>query len=132
MLNAATIAVERINLIERAELALQSMFRALCKPQPEKMHEFSLTPTSDRSTERPDTGTNLEPDNVQKTQLQGSDILEIHRAAAVKVDAAEYALTMMLTELRDVMSAPPTMWQPARAHPADDRQSAADYMVRAA
>ena len=132
MLNAATVAVERFNLIERAELALQSMFRALRKPQLEKMHEFSLPPTSERSTDWPGAGSNPEPDSILEPERSDSDILEVHRAAAVKVDAAEYALTMMLTELREVMVEPPTLWQPARTPPTDDRQPAADYMVRAA
>lgn len=39
--------------------------------------------------------------------LSGRDIAEVHGTAAIKIDAAEYAYTMMVAELRNVMKSAP-------------------------
>lgn len=41
------------------------------------------------------------------TIMNGRDIAEVHGTAAIKIDAAEYAYTMMVAELRNVMKSAP-------------------------
>ena len=132
VLNAATSAVDRLNLIETAELVLQSMLRAWRKPLADRSPEIPSTPSSGSLVECQDTLAIIEVDDASRTVSHGDDILEAHRAAAVKIDAAEYALTMMLTELREVMATPPTTFQPSAVHPDKYRPTAVHDLVRAA
>jgi len=53
----------------------------------------------------------------------GNAIVSTHQASAIKLDAAEYLFSSMLDDLRGVMTALPTRWEPERftrlppAHP---------------
>lgn len=133
VLNAATSAVDRLNLIDSAELVLQSVLRALRKPHADRSPETPLTPNSDSLVECQHNVVIVEVGNASNSVVRGGDILEVHRAAAVKIDAAEYALTMMLTELREVMATPPIVLQPLSCpHPDKVRPTAVHDMVRAA
>lgn len=40
--------------------------------------------------------------------------IETHHTAEMHLDAAEYAFSMMIAELRDVMATPAITWQPVR------------------
>lgn len=44
----------------------------------------------------------------------GTAAIETHRAAQMHLDAAEYAFSMMVAELREVMAAPEITWKPTR------------------
>ncbi len=70
-------------------------------------------------------------DVVQSYCASGADVVAAHGAAATKLDATEYALTMMLEELRSVMSSPPTAWRPERT-PTPAFVPGADAAFRAA
>lgn len=71
-------------------------------------------------------------DVVQSYCASGADVVAAHGAAATKLDATEYALTMMLEELRSVMSSPPTTWRPVRTPNTPAVVAAADTTFRAA
>ena len=135
VLNAATVAVERWNLIGRAELVLQSIFCAWQKLQTAGRREISHAHTSHTSgslTECQDDQTDLAVSHGRTTRHRDRDALEFHRSAAVKVDSAEYAFTMMLAELRSVMETPPTTWKPTRNSLPEYKQIVATYAVCAA
>lgn len=65
----------------------------------------------------------------------GDSIVTAHASASIKLDAAEYAFSSMVEELRGVMTALPTTWMPDRigeTWPEPDPLPAADKQVAAA
>ena len=114
MLDAATVAIQRLNLIDRAELAVRSALQAWRKKRHDRLYgNVPAQPAVPRTTSQGQAAALA--GIVQTHGLSGTDIVEMHGTAAIKIDAAEYAFTMMLAELRGVMSAPPTAWQLSRA-----------------
>ncbi len=129
VLDAATVAIER--LIDRAELALRSALR----PWRQSLFDgvfvnLPAQPAASRSTSQPHE--TVLADIVQAYCPSGTDIAAVHGAAAIKIDAAEYAFTMMLAELRDVMSTPPTAWQPSRTPYIEEMAPVSHLAARAA
>ena len=126
VLDAATFAIER--LIDRAELALRSALRPW---RLDRWYGSLLAqPAASRSTSQPHA--TVLADIVPAYCPSGADIAEVHGAAAIKVDAAEYAFTMMLAELRSVMSAAPTTWQPSRTPYIEELAPVSHLAARAA
>ena len=131
VLNAATVAIERLNLIDRAELAVRSALRVWRKKRHDRLYgNVPAQPAVPRTTGQGQTEALV--GIVQTHRLSGADIFEMHGTAAIKIDAAEYAFTMMLAELRGVMSAPPTARRPSRAPCISEFVPVSDFAVCAA
>jgi hypothetical protein len=109
--NAATQPIK--HLLVRAELTLRAALRVFATRRLDRLYgDLPPRPSAPRKDAQSQAAALA--GIVQTHCAAGTAIFETHSAAAMKLDTAEYALSMMLAELRDVMVAPQTSWAPAR------------------
>jgi hypothetical protein len=111
VINAMTNALDR--LIDGLDTAIRTLWRRHRARQLEKLYgNLPARPEAPRRGARSQIGQLAKIVGTHCTKQ--SEIIASHGSAALNLDAAEYAFSMMLEELRGVMSAPPSAWQPAR------------------
>ncbi|MGI9479298.1 MAG: hypothetical protein ACR2PI_21525 [Hyphomicrobiaceae bacterium] len=129
VLAAFTDAFDR--LIDKADLTVRSWLRGRQDRRIEKLYgNLPAQPMAPRQGSQRQI--RQMADLVLTHCSTGSEVVAAHGAAAVKIDATEYALSMMLEELRGVMSSPPTSWRPQRTPFAPTLVPVADTIARAA
>lgn len=111
MRNAATQPIK--HLLVRAELTLRAALWALATRRLDRLYgDLPSKPSTPRKDAQFQAAALA--GIVEAHCAAGTTIIETHSVAAMKLDTAEYALSMMLAELRGVMVAPQSSWAPAR------------------
>lgn len=129
VLTAVTNAFDR--LIDKADLAVRTLLRGRRSRRVDRL--YGNLPPQAPAPRRGSHGQIRHMADIVRTHCTSSlDVVASHSAAATKIDATEYALSMLLEELRGVMSSPPTSWRPTRTAYAPAFVPVADTAARAA
>ena len=129
MLNGVTNLIER--LIVKAELTARALLRASAGRRIERL--YGNLPQQTAAPRRDGQNQAAILAGIVRSHCEtGKNVIEVQAAAAIKIGSAEYTLSMMLEELRDVMSAPPTVWLGPRDAFTPEPSPVAEAIVRAA
>ena len=129
MRNAAPHPIK--HLLVRAELTLRGALRALATRRLDRLYgDLPSRPSAPRKDAQSQAAALA--GIVEAHCAAGTAVVETHSIAAMKLDTAEYALSMMLAELRDVMVAPQSSWAPKRTANLPQFTRVADATAQAA
>jgi len=100
-------------LIGKTERVIQTVQRRLEAWRIER--QYPALPQHTTTPQRGFSGQTLSIETIVRHHCKnGGAIVQMHDNATTKLDAAEYAFSSMLEELRGAMSALPTTWTPER------------------
>lgn len=116
----------------KAELAVHSLRRQVQAWRIERRHGALPPRPCQQELGHPNQMARLE-DIVRHHCTNGSTIARAHDDASIKLDAAEYAFSSLLEELKGAMTTLPTTWAPERnwAPTAQDVPAAGDIQIAA-